>query len=132
MSTWALEHAAEELNKWETRTLASPRSVDTLVPFKFFACRDEKKGEGVERVIPLQPYNMVYLTNTTQVKKAGPIFPRPPLGFGERLRRVQRVRRKSIRQVPVLPVFVASVCFVWTALSLRTKEEATKEGALIS
>eukprot|EP00437_Effrenium_voratum_P007697 CAMPEP_0181425416 /NCGR_PEP_ID=MMETSP1110-20121109/15146_1 /TAXON_ID=174948 /ORGANISM="Symbiodinium sp., Strain CCMP421" /LENGTH=758 /DNA_ID=CAMNT_0023548599 /DNA_START=55 /DNA_END=2331 /DNA_ORIENTATION=- len=31
--------------------------------------RDEKKGEGVERVIPLQPYNMVYLTNTTQVKK---------------------------------------------------------------
>lgn len=31
--------------------------------------RDQNPGEGVEMVIPKQPYTMVYLSNTTQVKK---------------------------------------------------------------
>ncbi|CAK9021617.1 Transcription factor bHLH140 (Basic helix-loop-helix protein 140) (AtbHLH140) (bHLH 140) (Transcription factor EN 122) (bHLH transcription factor bHLH140) [Durusdinium trenchii] len=33
--------------------------------------RDKKPGEGVEMVIPKQPYTMVYMSNTTQIKKVG-------------------------------------------------------------
>lgn len=46
-----------------------PLNLRTFTVSFYDMDRDAKPGEGVEMVIPQQPYTMVYLSNTTEVKK---------------------------------------------------------------